>query len=172
MFVQRVASDDTVTFETDPKKLKKSLTKSAETESVKLPQDESDHLRLLSRIGIVDPNSLEDYKSHGGYKALEKALNMGDDKIIEEVSTSGLRGRGGAAFPTGIKWKAVSDEKDKVHHLVCNADESEPGTFKDRILMENDPFSLIESMTIAGLAIGAEKGWFYIRGEYPLANNV
>ena len=134
-----------------------------------MPQEGSDHLRLLSRIGIVDPNSLEDYKSHGGYKALEKALEMDNDEIIEEVSSSGLRGRGGAAFPTGVKWKAVADEKGKVHHLVCNADESEPGTFKDRILMENDPFALIESMTIAGLAIGAEKGWFYIRGEYPLA---
>ena len=94
---------------------------------------------------------------------------MGAEQIIEEVSTSGLRGRGGAAFPTGVKWKAVADEKDKAHHLVCNADESEPGTFKDRVLMENDPFALIESMTIAGLAIGAEKGWFYIRGEYPVA---
>ena len=169
VFVQRVASDDTVIFETDPKEFEKYLTKNSEKEPTKLPQEGSDHLRLLSRIGIVDPNSLEDYKSHGGYKALEKALEMDNDEIIEEVSSSGLRGRGGAAFPTGVKWKAVADEKGKVHHLVCNADESEPGTFKDRILMENDPFALIESMTIAGLAIGAEKGWFYVRGEYPLA---
>ena len=169
VFVQRIASDDSVLFDADLKQITKSLTENLEKESVKLPQAGSDHLRLLARIGIVDPNSLEDYKSHGGYDALTKALEIGAEQIIEEVSTSGLRGRGGAAFPTGVKWKAVADEKDKAHHLVCNADESEPGTFKDRVLMENDPFALIESMTIAGLAIGAEKGWFYIRGEYPVA---
>ena len=169
VFVQRIASQDTVAFDADLKQITKSLTENLEKESVKLPQAGSDHLRLLTRIGIVDPNSLEDYKSHGGYDALTKALEIGAEQIIEEVSTSGLRGRGGAAFPTGVKWKAVADEKDKAHHLVCNADESEPGTFKDRVLMENDPFALIESMTIAGLAIGAEKGWFYIRGEYPVA---
>ncbi|MBH01375.1 MAG: NADH-quinone oxidoreductase subunit E [Acidimicrobiaceae bacterium] len=169
VFVQRIASDDSVLFDADLKQITKSLTENLEKESVKLPQAGSDHLRLLARVGIVDPNSLEDYKSHGGYDALTKALEIGAEQIIEEVSTSGLRGRGGAAFPTGVKWKAVADEKDKAHHLVCNADESEPGTFKDRVLMENDPFALIESMTIAGLAIGAEKGWFYIRGEYPVA---
>ncbi|HAQ04522.1 MAG TPA: NADH-quinone oxidoreductase subunit E, partial [Acidimicrobiaceae bacterium] len=169
VFVQRVASDDSVLFDTDPKEFQKSLTKSSEKELIKLPQAGSDHLRLLSRIGIVDPNSLEEYRSLGGYEALVKALEIGDEQIIEEVTKSGLRGRGGAAFPTGIKWKAVAEEKRRVHHLVCNADESEPGTFKDRILMENDPFALIESMTIAALAVGAEKGWFYIRGEYPLA---
>ena len=169
VFVQRIASDDSVLFDTDLKQITKSLTENLEKESAKLPQAGSDHLRLLARVGIVDPNSLEDYKSHGGYDALTKALEIGAEQIIEEVSTSGLRGRGGAAFPTGVKWKAVADEKDKAHHLVCNADESEPGTFKDRVLMENDPFALIESMTIAGLAIGAEKGWFYIRGEYPVA---
>jgi len=169
VFVQGVASDDNVVFDTDPKQLQKSLTESSEKESIKLPQAGSDHLRLLSRVGIVDPNSLEDYKSHGGYEALIKALEIGDEQIIKEVSTSGLRGRGGAAFPTGVKWKAVADEKSRTHHLVCNADESEPGTFKDRVLMENDPFALIESMTIVGLAINAEKGWFYIRGEYPIA---
>ena len=169
VFVQRIASDDSVLFDADLKQITKSLTENLEKESVKLPQAGSDHLRLLARVGIVDPNSLEDYKSHGGYDALTKALEIGAEQIIEEVSTSGLRGRGGAAFPTGVKWKTVADEKDKAHHLVCNADESEPGTFKDRVLMENDPFALIESMTIAGLAIGAEKGWFYIRGEYPVA---
>ena len=140
-----------------------------EEASIKLPQAGSDELRLLSRVGVVDPESLEDYQLHGGYKALEKALEIGDEQIIEEVSTSGLRGRGGAAFPTGVKWKAVADQHGKPHHLVCNADESEPGTFKDRVLMENDPFALVESITIAGLAIGAEKGWIYIRGEYPVA---
>jgi len=169
VFVQRIASQDTVAFDADLKQITKSLTENLEKESVKLPQAGSDHLRLLTRVGIVDPNSLEDYKTHGGYDALAKALEMGSERIIEEISKSGLRGRGGAAFPTGVKWKAVADEKGRTHHLVCNADESEPGTFKDRVLMENDPFALIESMTIAGLAIGAEKGWIYIRGEYPIA---
>jgi len=169
VFVQRIASQDTVVFDADLKKINKFLTENSEKESIKLPLAESDHLRLLTRVGIVDPNSLEDYKSHRGYEALTKALEMGNEQIIEEVSKSGLRGRGGAAFPTGVKWKAVADEKGRTHHLVCNADESEPGTFKDRVLMENDPFALIESMTIAGLAIGAEKGWIYIRGEYPIA---
>jgi len=169
VFVQRIASQDTVVFDADLEQVDKFLTENLEKESIKLPQAGSDHLRLLTRVGIVDPNSLEDYKTHGGYDALAKALEMGSEQIIEEVSKSGLRGRGGAAFPTGVKWKAVADEKGRTHHLVCNADESEPGTFKDRVLMENDPFALIESMTIAGLAIGAEKGWIYIRGEYPIA---
>ena len=169
VFVQRIASQDTVVFDADLEQVDKFLTEHSEKESIKLPQAGSDHLRLLTRVGIVDPNSLEDYKTHGGYDALAKALEMGSERIIEEVSKSGLRGRGGAAFPTGVKWKAVADEKGRTHHLVCNADESEPGTFKDRVLMENDPFALIESMTIAGLAIGAEKGWIYIRGEYPIA---
>ena len=169
VFVQRIASQDTVVFDADLEQVDKFLTKHSEKESIKLPQAGSDHLRLLTRVGIVDPNSLEDYKTHGGYDALAKALEMGSERIIEEISKSGLRGRGGAAFPTGVKWKAVADEKGRTHHLVCNADESEPGTFKDRVLMENDPFALIESMTIAGLAIGAEKGWIYIRGEYPIA---
>ncbi|HJL90973.1 MAG TPA: NAD(P)H-dependent oxidoreductase subunit E [Acidimicrobiales bacterium] len=169
VFVQRIASQDTVVFDADLEQVDKFLTENSEKESIKLPQVGSDHLRLLTRVGIVDPNSLEDYKTHGGYDALAKALEMGSERIIEEISKSGLRGRGGAAFPTGVKWKAVADEKGRTHHLVCNADESEPGTFKDRVLMENDPFALIESMTIAGLAIGAEKGWIYIRGEYPIA---
>lgn len=169
VFVQRIASQDTVVFDADLEQVDKFLTEHSEKESIKLPQAGSDHLRLLTRVGIVDPNSLEDYKTHGGYDALAKALEMGSERIIEEISKSGLRGRGGAAFPTGVKWKAVADEKGRTHHLVCNADESEPGTFKDRVLMENDPFALIESMTIAGLAIGAEKGWIYIRGEYPIA---
>lgn len=169
VFIQQIASHDSVAVDTDLKKINKSLNGTSENDSIKLPQAGSDHLRLLARVGIIDPNSLDDYKSHGGYKALTKALEMEANQIIEEVSKSGLRGRGGAAFPTGVKWKAVADEKGKTHHLVCNADESEPGTFKDRVLMENDPFALIESMTIAGIAIGAEKGWFYVRGEYPVA---
>ncbi len=169
VFIQQIASHDSVVVDADLEQINKSLNENSENDSIKLPQAGSDQLRLLARVGIIDPNSLDDYKSHGGYKALTKALEMEVDQIIEEVSKSGLRGRGGAAFPTGVKWKAVADEKGKTHHLVCNADESEPGTFKDRVLMENDPFALIESMTIAGIAIGAEKGWFYVRGEYPVA---
>ncbi len=169
VFIQQIASHDSVVVDADLEQINKSLNENSENDSIKLPQAGSDQLRLLARVGIIDPNSLDDYKSHGGYKALTKALEMEADQIIEEVSKSGLRGRGGAAFPTGVKWKAVADEKGKTHHLVCNADESEPGTFKDRVLMENDPFALIESMTIAGIAIGAEKGWFYVRGEYPVA---
>ncbi|MDP6322576.1 MAG: NAD(P)H-dependent oxidoreductase subunit E [Acidimicrobiales bacterium] len=169
VFIQQIASHDSVVVDADLEQINKSLNENSENNSIKLPQAGSDQLRLLARVGIIDPNSLDDYKSHGGYKALTKALEMEADQIIEEVSKSGLRGRGGAAFPTGVKWKAVADEKGKTHHLVCNADESEPGTFKDRVLMENDPFALIESMTIAGIAIGAEKGWFYVRGEYPVA---
>ena len=169
VFIQKVAAQDTVLCNVDPLEASELLDGNYEEASIKLPQAGSDELRLLSRVGVVDPESLGDYQLHGGYKALEKALEIGDEQIIEEVSTSGLRGRGGAAFPTGVKWKAVADQHGKPHHLVCNADESEPGTFKDRVLMENDPFALVESITIAGLAIGAEKGWIYIRGEYPVA---
>ena len=169
VFIQKIASEDTVLFNADLPKISELQNENSEKISIELPQAGSPQLRLLTRIGIVDPESLEDYKSQGGYEALEKALEMGAEQIIEEVSTSGLRGRGGAAFPTGVKWKAVAEQEGVPHHLVCNADESEPGTFKDRVLMENDPFALVESMTIAGIAIGAEKGWFYIRGEYPTA---
>ena len=139
------------------------------TASVSLPQVGSPDLRLLARVGVVDPGSLDDYRAHGGYRALEAALAMGPDRVIEEVTTAGLSGRGGAAFPTGVKWRGVADQQGRPRHLVCNADESEPGTFKDRVIMEGDPFSLVEAMTVAGLAIGAEQGWLYIRGEYPVA---
>ena len=147
------------------------------TPSVSLPQTlpsvgapaGSDGLRLLARVGVVDPTSLEDYRAHGGYRALEASLAIGGDQVIAEVSASGLSGRGGAAFPTGVKWRGVADQEGRPRHLVCNADESEPGTFKDRVVMEGDPFSLVEAMTVAGLAIGAEQGWLYIRGEYPVA---
>ncbi|MCL4170159.1 UNVERIFIED_CONTAM: hypothetical protein GTU68_020983, partial [Idotea baltica] len=120
------------------------------------------------RIGRVDPTSLESYVAAGGYKALTSAFTRGADGVVEEVVASGLMGRGGAAFPTGIKWRAVAAESGQ-KYVVVNADESEPGTFKDRVLIENDPFALIEAMTIAGFATGATKGWIYIRGEYPLA---
>jgi NADH-quinone oxidoreductase subunit F len=126
-------------------------------------------LRLLQRVGKVDPQSLDAYRAHEGYLALRLALELGPDRIIREVIASKLVGRGGAAFPTGRKMEAVAKEPVRPHYLVCNADESEPGTFKDRILMEFDPFALIEAMTIAAYATACERGFIYIRGEYPLA---
>jgi NADH-quinone oxidoreductase subunit F len=126
-------------------------------------------LRLLARVGVVDPESLDDYRAHGGYAALRRAVELGPGRICRELTDSGLTGRGGAAFPTGLKWDGVAKAAERPHYLVCNADESEPGTFKDRVLMESDPFGLIEAMTIAGWAAGCERGYLYIRGEYPLA---
>jgi NADH-quinone oxidoreductase subunit F len=126
-------------------------------------------LRLLARIGQVDPESIDDYRAHGGYEALRRAFELGPDGVIREVLDSRLMGRGGAAFPTGRKWDAVARQPRRPHYLICNADESEPGTFKDRLIMEGDPFSLIESMTIAGYATGCARGYIYLRGEYPLA---
>jgi NADH-quinone oxidoreductase subunit F len=125
--------------------------------------------RLLRRVGVVDPESLDDYRANGGYAALRRAALIGPSRVITEVSDSALTGRGGAAFPTGVKWDAVAKAPERPHYLVCNADESEPGTFKDRVLMESDPFALVEAMTIAGYATGCERGYLYIRGEYPLA---
>jgi formate dehydrogenase iron-sulfur subunit len=122
----------------------------------------------FARCGIVDPRSLDDYKAHDGYKGLEKAL-ANPAGIVAEVTESGLRGRGGAGFPTGIKWKTVADAKADQKYIVCNADEGDSGTFADRMVMEGDPFVLIEGMTIAGIAVGATKGYIYIRSEYPLA---
>jgi NADH-quinone oxidoreductase subunit F len=126
-------------------------------------------LRLLARIGAADPESLDDYRAHGGYQALRRAFKLGPEGVIREVLDSKLMGRGGAAFPTGRKWDAVARQPRRPHYLVCNADESEPGTFKDRVIMEGDPFSVIESMTIAAYATGCERGYIYLRGEYPLA---
>ena len=126
-------------------------------------------LRLLRRIGVVDPRSLEDYRANGGYAGLPKALEMGADGVIAEVTASKLMGRGGAAFPTGRKWAAVANQPVQPHYLVCNADESEPGTFKDRVLLEGDPFATVEAMTIAAFATGASRGYLYVRGEYPEA---
>jgi NADH-quinone oxidoreductase subunit F len=125
--------------------------------------------RLLGRIGVVDPTSLDDYRANGGYTALTQAFEMGPDRVITEVTESRLLGRGGAAFPTGRKWAAVATQAAQPHYLVCNADESEPGTFKDRVLLEGDPFATVEAMTIAAFATGASKGFLYIRGEYPEA---
>ena len=126
-------------------------------------------LRLLRRVGLVDPEDLESYRAHGGYRALPRAVSIGPEKVIREVTEAKLLGRGGAAFPTGRKWEAVAGAAVRPHYLVCNADESEPGTFKDRVLMEEDPFAIVEAMTIAGHATGCEKGFIYVRGEYPLA---
>jgi NADH-quinone oxidoreductase subunit F len=138
---------------------------------VSAPQTGGDRagLRLLGRVGLVDPESLDDYRSHGGYTALRRAVELGPTRVIAEVTDASLTGRGGAAFPTGVKWDGVARAPERPHYLVCNADESEPGTFKDRLLMESDPFGLIEAMTIAGYATGCERGFLYIRGEYPLA---
>jgi formate dehydrogenase iron-sulfur subunit len=122
----------------------------------------------FARCGIVDPRSLDDYKAHDGYKGLAKAL-ANPVGIIDEVTQSGLRGRGGAGFPTGIKWKTVADAKADRKYIVCNADEGDSGTFADRMIMEGDPFVLIEGMTIAAIAVGATKGFIYIRSEYPHA---
>ena len=133
------------------------------------PQAGDPSLRLLSRVGRVDPRSLDAYREDGGYDALRAALKMGPAAVIDEVTASKLVGRGGAAFPTGRKWAAVAAQPATPRYLVCNADESEPGTFKDRVILEHDPFALVESMTIAGYAIGASRGYLYLRGEYPLA---
>jgi NADH-quinone oxidoreductase subunit F len=124
---------------------------------------------LLRRVGRVDPTRLDAYRAAGGYQALRRALELGPEAVIAEVSTSRLQGRGGAAFPTGRKWAAVRSQPAEPRWLVCNADESEPGTFKDRVLMEGDPFALVEAMTIAAYAAGCARGIIYLRAEYPLA---
>ncbi len=123
----------------------------------------------FARCGVIDPLSLEDYRAHGGFDGLKRALAMAPAEVVEEVVDSGLRGRGGAGFPTGIKWRTVAGAEADRKYVVCNADEGDSGTFADRMLMEGDPFTLIEGMTIAGLATGATKGFVYIRSEYPHA---
>ncbi len=123
----------------------------------------------FARVGVTDPLSLDDYRSHGGLRGLERALAISGADIVEAVRASGLRGRGGAGFPAGIKWKTVHDTQADQKYIVCNADEGDSGTFADRMLMEGDPFLLIEGMAIAGLAVGATKGFVYIRSEYPHA---
>jgi len=123
----------------------------------------------FARNGITDPLSLTDYRAHGGYKGLERALSLTGEQIIDALKVSGLRGRGGAGFPTGIKWDTVRLAQAPQKYIVCNADEGDSGTFADRMVMEGDPFVLIEGMTVAGVAVGATKGYVYIRSEYPLA---
>ncbi len=126
----------------------------------------------FARVGVIDPLSLEDYRAHGGLVGLDRAKGMTKAEIVAEVTESGLRGRGGAGFPTGIKWKTVSEAAGDQKYIVCNADEGDSATFADRMLMEGDPFCLIEGMAIAGLACGATKGYVYIRSEYPVAIRV
>jgi len=121
----------------------------------------------FARAGWTDPLSLEDYRARDGYKGLVRALGMSPQEIVDEVKESGLRGRGGAAFPTGIKWQTVLDASGKRKFIVCNADEGDSGTFADRLLMEADPYQLLEGMAIAGLAVGAQEGFIYLRSEYP-----
>ncbi len=136
--------------------------------AVSVPQSGQAQLKLLRRVGRVDPKSLDDYRAHDGFAALARAREKGREWVIEQVMRSNLVGRGGAAFPAGRKWQAVAAHGG-LKYLVCNADESEPGTFKDRILMEGDPFALIEAMAIAAFVAGCQKGFVYIRGEYPTA---
>ncbi len=133
-----------------------------------IPQRGDASLRLLKRVGLVDPADIDAYRATGGFDALRKAIDIGADAVIREMIESKLMGRGGAAFPTGRKWEAVAKQAARPHYLICNADESEPGTFKDRVLLDGDPFAIVEAMTIAGFATGCERGFLYIRGEYPL----
>jgi formate dehydrogenase iron-sulfur subunit len=126
----------------------------------------------FARVGVIDPLSLSDYRAHGGFAGLARALTMDSAGIVAEVTASGLRGRGGAGFPTGIKWNTVAGAKADRKYIVCNADEGDSGTFADRMLMEGDPFTLIEGMVIAGIGVGATKGFVYIRSEYPDAIEV
>ena len=134
-----------------------------------VPQAGDPGLRLLARVGRVDPTSLDAFIGSGGYRALGDAMALGPARVIEAVTAAKLVGRGGAAFPTGRKWAAVAAQATEPKYVVCNADESEPGTFKDRVLLEEDPFGVVEALTIAGFAVGASRGYLYLRGEYPLA---
>jgi formate dehydrogenase iron-sulfur subunit len=121
----------------------------------------------FQRVGRVDPRSAEDYETHGGMKGFQRALSMKPGDVVREVTDSGLRGRGGAAFPTGVKWRTVLEAAGSQKYIVCNADEGDSGTFADRMLMEGDPFMLLEGMLIAGWAVGATEGYIYVRSEYP-----
>jgi formate dehydrogenase iron-sulfur subunit len=134
-----------------------------------IPYFKNQERLTFARCGITDPLSIADYRAHDGFAGLAKAIGMEPADIVAEVTTSGLRGRGGAGFPTGIKWKTVLDAKADQKYICCNADEGDSGTFADRMLMEGDPYCLIEGMTIAGIAVGATRGYIYIRSEYPHA---
>ncbi|MBV9028664.1 MAG: NAD(P)H-dependent oxidoreductase subunit E [Candidatus Eremiobacteraeota bacterium] len=144
-------------------------TGSGDAGALAAPQIGGSELRLLARVGRADPESLEAYCHANGYRGLRRAFEIGAEATIAEIAAAKLMGRGGAAFPTGRKIEAVARAAARPHYLICNADESEPGTFKDRVLMEQDPFAIIEAMTIAAYAAGCEYGYVYVRGEYPLA---
>jgi formate dehydrogenase iron-sulfur subunit len=138
------------------------------------PTDELDWMRgqqriTFVRVGVVDPLSFEDYQAHGGLKGLRRALELSPEQVVEEVTASGLRGRGGAGFPAGVKWRTVLETDSERKYIACNADEGDSGTFADRMLLEGDPFSLIEGMLIAARAVGANEGYVYLRSEYPAA---
>jgi NADH-quinone oxidoreductase subunit F len=132
-----------------------------------VPQSGDPRLALLRRVGVVDPESLDAYRASGGYQGLARAMAIGPKAIVAELQAAKLLGRGGAAFPTGKKWAAVASEPALPHFVICNADESEPGTFKDRVLLHGDPFAVVEAMTICGIATQSERGVLYVRGEYP-----
>jgi NADH-quinone oxidoreductase subunit F len=157
----------------DPDQIRPAIAATAAPEpaSPLIPQAGTDRagLRLLRRVGQVDPASLDSYRAAGGYEMLRRAVSIGSVGVIRELKDAKLLGRGGAAFPIAVKWEAVAANPVRPHYVVCNADESEPGTFKDRVLMEHDPYALIEALTIMGYACGAEQGYIYIRGEYPVA---
>jgi formate dehydrogenase iron-sulfur subunit len=135
--------------------------------TAEIPYLKNQERLTFERVGVIDPLSLEDYQSHGGWAGLQNAIALSANEIVAEVKGSGLRGRGGAAFPTGIKWQTVLDTAADQKYIVCNADEGDSGTFADRMLMEGDPYCLIEGMVIAGLAVGATVGYIYLRSEYP-----
>ncbi|HKN00810.1 MAG TPA: NADH-ubiquinone oxidoreductase-F iron-sulfur binding region domain-containing protein, partial [Candidatus Binataceae bacterium] len=132
-----------------------------------IPYLRTQERRIFARVGIVDPKSLAEYVTHGGYRALDIAISKGPAAIIEEITTSGLRGHGGAGFPTGVKWRTVLETTADLKYIVCNADEGDSGSFSDRMLMEGDPFALLEGMTIAAVTVGATLGFIYVRSEYP-----
>jgi formate dehydrogenase iron-sulfur subunit len=138
-------------------------------ETEEIPYLKKQERLTFARVGIIDPVSLDEYIVHGGYRGLQRALTVSPAAIVQEVTDSGLRGRGGAAFPTGIKWKTVLDQTVSQKYVTCNADEGDSGTFSDRMVMEGDPFVLIEGMTIAAVAVGATRGFIYLRVEYPHA---
>ena len=140
--------------------------------TVEIPYLKNQDRWTFWRCGLIDPLSIDEFRAHHGFKALEKALDIGAQTVIDAVKDSGLRGRGGAGFPTGIKWQTVADVQSEQKYIACNADEGDSGTFSDRILMEGDPLGLIESMAIAGFAVGADRGYIYLRSEYPLTHRI
>lgn len=158
----------------DPARVQQTLVDPGEPVVALVPQTttgDRSSLRLLRRVGVVDPGSLDSYRAAGGYEMLRRAVAIGPQAAVRELRDAKLLGRGGAAFPIAIKWEAVGANPVRPHYVVCNADESEPGTFKDRVLMEHDPYALVEAVTIMGWCCGAAQGYIYIRGEYPLAES-